>query len=276
MKLKLKLKIIALAAALAATGAANAATSAWSTGNGSLIVYAYNTATTGYYIRDLGVLLNDFLPNSIGAVAGDNPLAGTQTPEGGANVVFAADTTFQNWAGSATTILWGAAAGDSLNSLSAGVARLLYASDVNLAPTNGLITNAVGGALLGGTANAAPANGSVAFASGVGSTITNNGGVAGAGSPASSLTALGSAANLYYYTRTVQGTGSAATGAFETVFGNSLNLATLTLASDGSVTYNLDAAAPAAVPLPAAAWLLGAGLMGLGGMARRRKAAAQA
>ncbi len=41
-----------------------------------------------------------------------------------------------------------------------------------------------------------------------------------------------------------------------------------TLASNGDLTYS---SAPAAVPVPAAVWLLGSGLFGLVGVARRRK-----
>lgn len=40
-----------------------------------------------------------------------------------------------------------------------------------------------------------------------------------------------------------------------------------------SANFNFEAPAPSAVPVPAAAWLLGSGLMGLVGVARRRKAA---
>jgi len=45
----------------------------------------------------------------------------------------------------------------------------------------------------------------------------------------------------------------------------------VTLASNGDLTY----VAPSAVPVPAAAWLLGSGLLAMGGAIRRRKAAAQ-
>lgn len=269
--MKLNLKMIAAAAALVAAGTTSAQTTAVNTGNGSFIVYAYNTVTNGYYLRDLGLLINDFLPNSIGPVSGDNPLAGNKTPEAGFSQSFATDQVFTDWRAGATTILWGAVAGDSLNAGANGVSRMIFASGVNPNVTNGVLNNAVAGANFGSVINQLAAASSVSFASGVGTSITNAGGV---GAVNNSL--LGSAANLYYYTRTVQGTAAAATQANETLYQNSLNVATLTMALDGTVTYLLAPAAVAEVPLPAAAWLLGAGLLGLGGVIRRRKADAQA
>jgi hypothetical protein len=62
-------------------------------------------------------------------------------------------------------------------------------------------------------------------------------------------------------------------------FGNSTNMGvaatgvkalTLTLNSDGTTTVN--ASAPVTTPIPAAAWLLGSGLMGLVGLRRRKNA----
>ena len=81
---------------------------------------------------------------------------------------------------------------------------------------------------------------------------------------------LGSSASLFYAS---QGDGTA--GASQVIrYGNAGNFATLTLAANGDLTYSLAPEAVAAVPLPAAAWLMGAGLMAMGGMVRRRKAAA--
>ena len=64
--------------------------------------------------------------------------------------------------------------------------------------------------------------------------------------------------------------GPARTG---TQYGNATGYATVSLAANGDFTYNVPAAS--AVPVPAAAWLLGSGLLAMGGAIRRRKAAAQ-
>ena len=53
-------------------------------------------------------------------------------------------------------------------------------------------------------------------------------------------------------------------------FGSAEGAATWTLGSNGTLTYSVPA--PAAVPVPAAAWLLGSGLIGLVGVARRKSA----
>ena len=62
-------------------------------------------------------------------------------------------------------------------------------------------------------------------------------------------------------------TGSATTGAL-----TSYILGSATWAADGSLTITGNGTS-APVPLPAAVWLFGSGLMGLVGVSRRRKAA---
>jgi len=67
-------------------------------------------------------------------------------------------------------------------------------------------------------------------------------------------------ANTYYSTQSF------------TLAGGTLNVRSNTAGATVTQAYTLTAAAPA-VPVPAAAWLFGSGLLGLAGTARRRRAA---
>jgi hypothetical protein len=60
--MKFNLKMIAVAAAMVSAGVANAAPTTGGN-NGSLVIAAYNTVSSAYYIRDTGLLINSFLPN---------------------------------------------------------------------------------------------------------------------------------------------------------------------------------------------------------------------
>ena len=86
---------------------------------------------------------------------------------------------------------------------------------------------------------------------------------------------VGGAQTLYYAVRSAF-SGVSGNAATVTAFGNGAGLATLTLETDGDLIYALAPEGQSPVPLPAAAWMLGAGLMALGGAARRRRAEAAA
>ncbi len=64
-----------------------------------------------------------------------------------------------------------------------------------------------------------------------------------------------------------------ADGTFSSEFRNGLLDAPVLFTSSGSGTWSDFNAAPPAVPVPAAVWLFGSGLLGLVGVARRRRAA---
>ena len=281
--MKLNLKMIAAAAALVAASGTHAALSDNATGNSSLALVAFNATTNSYYFRDLGYNLNSFLPNAVTTTAidgGGSPVTGDKTPDAGFNQTWAAGT-FGTWLAGQTNqadVRWTIAAGDS-NTVS-GLTNLTRAL-VSFA--TGSSSGATNTSVRAATSATAGNSGLIGLnpgfsgydANGLGlgvpsSFLSNN------GFGASTLSLLDGVANVFYYV-TSTGTGSGALFPTSTGFSNSMNTATLSLASTGVLTYNLDAAGPpAAVPVPAAAWLLGSGLLAFGGMVRRRKASAAA
>lgn len=274
--MKFNLKMIAAAAALASMAGAANADIVTSGQSGSLVLTALNTVTNSFYMRDLGFTLSTFLPtgaaNSVGLIG--STIVGNKTPTAGlilnaANTANFGDAAFSTWYGAQTSadVKWFVNAVDSVSSAATGVSRLITSS-INTAQTasNGQVTNFVGAANAGGLdAFFNPGTLSV-----TGTTTNpewaNNFGLGG-------LAAVGESASLFYFTRTVA-TGSTSVSANGGPYGNGTNFASVLLASNGDFSYTL--APVSAVPLPAAAWLMGAGLVALGGAARRRKAAAQA
>lgn len=276
--MKLKLKMMAAAVAMVSAAGANAALVDASTGNGSVSLIAFNQSTGDYYIRDLGFLLNDFLPSSITTRPGDGAVTGTRTPEAGltlngSNTPNFSDASFSSWVGSQNTadIRWMVTGSDNTANSGAQSVRRALVSSINPAET------ATNGNIDGYTSSANAGALSALFGS---ATLS----MTGTGAPdsfgtnfglgADGLASLNQSANLFYFARTTY-TGSTTVQSERTQYGNSAGFATITLESDGDVVYAL-APAVSAVPVPAAVWLLGSGLLGLGGMVRRRKAAAQA
>jgi hypothetical protein len=78
---------------------------------------------------------------------------------------------------------------------------------------------------------------------------------------------LNTAVNFYDVTTT------AAHKSVVTQYANATGAGYWFLSSSGDLTYNVPTAGVAPVPLPAAVWLLGSGLLGLAGIGRRRNAA---
>ncbi len=293
MKLKPALIGLAVSASFGMAGTASAALELPVSGNGSLIFVAWDITSTRDsfrgYSRDLGFRLNDFLPSSIPALPDDGSPAGTRTPSTGTTVAFAADPLFQQtFAGAtASNIRWNIFGGDSDDLFVSGSGTLRMVITGSTAPTGsnsalgtslangdtfitGLNNNGNGGAgcqpscndispaLLGFGGNADQWGSRLGQALPVGNDTT--------------ATGFGST-NFYYLAETGPNSGGTAAQAFSvTQFANKADTAQWTLSSDGSLVYALlaEPIEPAPIPLPAAAWLLLAGLGGLMGVGRKR------
>ena len=278
--MKLKLKLVAIAAAMASlSGVAHADLTSGSTvNNGSFSLLAFNTVTRDWYIRDLGYLINDFIPTGITTSAADGAVVGDKTGEAGQLINGTvksnfSDAAFGTWfsAQTATDVRWMVGAYDQVSSSGTGSQRRIIISSSNAAQTftNGALDTFVSTANWGGLS---------AFANPFTLSQTGTNIFAQADTGANSFSApglVGQAQSLFYQVRGAF-TGSSSLSSTQTVYGNSAGAASLTLAANGDLTYSLAPANVAAVPLPAAAWLMGAGLLGMGGMVRRRRAAAAA
>ena len=277
--MKLKLKMVALAAALAslAGGAQADLTTGGTTNNGSFSLLAFNTVTRDWYIRDLGLFINDFIPSTVTTSVGDGSVVGTRTPEAGlvingTNQASFSDPAFATWFGAQTAsdVRWMVGAYDQLSSAGSTSQRRLIMSSKNTAEDffNANLDSFVGTGNYGGLSDfygvgGLSKTGTLIFAQ---ADTGANGGL-----DLTTLGTVGDSQSLFYAVRSAF-TGSSSNSATVTAFGNSGGLATLTLASNGELTYLL--APVAAVPLPPALWMMGAGLVAMGGMVRRRRAAA--
>ncbi|MBT9526033.1 MAG: VPLPA-CTERM sorting domain-containing protein [Rhizobacter sp.] len=223
--------------------------------------------------------MNSFLPSSVTTLSGDGAVTGDKTPEAGlllnstTNANFA-DSSFSAWMTGQNTadVRWMLSGADGNGTgTTTNVRRVITTSVIDQTATNGQVDGYIASGNAGNLAAFTGAFGlSVSGASGAPSPFGTNFGLGAAG-----LASLDQAAGLFYFARTT-GTGSTTTQSNKTQFGNTTGYATVTLEADGDFVYSLAGAPVSAVPIPAAAWLLGSGLFGLVGMARRRKAAAQA
>ena len=280
--MKFNLKMIAIASAMVSmAGAAHADLQAPGSNNGSLAIGAFNTVTRAFYLRDTGFLMNSFLPTGVTTLSGDGSVAGNKTPEAGlsldkTNTASFADASFSGWLAGQNTadVKWFVSSFDAAGTQTATNVKRMITSSLNLAESafNSNIDQYINSGRAGGLGTIFGTGGLSSFSSsGAPVEWDDNFGMG-----VDSLASLGDSAGLFYFSRST-GTGSTAAVANGGAYGNSLNKAVVTLAANGDFSYTLAAAeAPAAVPVPAAVWLLGSGLMALGGAARRRKAAAKA
>ena len=161
-----------------------------------------------------------------------------------------------------------------LDGISGGAGQEEFQATATALPTtaysavNGIITNAIQ-AEIADWKSAAPTSGDLTDTTGTATYAVKtgplNGGTLATGQNFAG--SLGSALGFYDVTTT------AAHKAVVTPYANSTGAGYWFLSSTGDLTWNVLLGTVSAVPLPAAVWLLGSGLLGMAGIARRRRSA---
>lgn len=270
----MKKLLIASAIGMAFAGPASALTTG-TLSNGSLFLAVWDSSATGTYsyVQDLGYTINTFLPNGNAAVNAldGGPFAGDKTPAAGLNLPFA--TSFlSSFAGNLADIRWNVVAYDnqssnfSLNGRRAAVTTQVGTVSAGNITNSGLttVTNNIGTAATNlncGTSLTGCSSTSTLLKGATYSNSLGNGGL-------STSQSLGGTLEMMYITQNGTQPGQAIAAGFD-FYDNADGRATWNLASNGALTYNIEGA-PAAVPLPAAVWLFGSGLLGLAGIGRRK------
>jgi hypothetical protein len=282
----MKFKLKALVATLAMTaGSAFAAIPDGTTGNGGLFLEVYD-GVGATYIRDLGITMNDFGTTQRATAGFTNNVNNGAFPVTGNGAIvngqlsFASDANMTSFltGTTAANVKWevfavdfagtGAADGlrvlytSSTNQQTAAAGAGIWMSDTQISTAIGNINNQLtSGAtsinsLLGSNQSMiTTTNTDIAFATFLGATMGG-----GTGSNVNTFTTLGSDAFMNYATRF--STSNTVEGIFVTYAGT--NPFPVQLASNGTLTF----AAP--VPEPGTWAMLLAGLMMVGGIARRR------
>lgn len=278
MKASIKLALVGAAALVSTTTFANTLLSTTSSTNGvgsDLILFVSDLTTGHYYAYDTGVNIDaveTVAQVQAAHTANGNALI-TQSPAtgtlafSGAGLNLGTVGTFISGLASTDNIQWAIDAADGRTTAGAtvGASRLLVSSTSTSQPysvTQGNLTS--GGSNLKGLISAWNAQGNVDTSTSVGwgtGTYGNFGPFGWIGSNTVSGAALGTAQSLFMYS----GNGVAANTANVQVTSG-----TFTLSSAGVLSYT---PGTPPVPVPGAAWLLGSGLFGLVGIARRRRAA---
>ncbi|TCV89528.1 VPLPA-CTERM sorting domain-containing protein [Sulfurirhabdus autotrophica] len=261
----MKMKLLVAATMFAVAGQAAAAIAPGSSGNGELFLSVYDSVALTSYTRDLGIDMNTF--NASGSNAGYS-------------LSFAGDSLLASAFGSLATnsnLLWNVAALDStvnpgnsfvgmqfLSTTNASLATVKTQTNTNLAgfaTVDGYVNAVNAGAtdfVTNNSSTAASADGSSYFGNSFGNNWNKK-------AVFDSTAAVGSSLNFFALTPSDN---SGLHKATVTQFGNADGAATWTLASNGTLSYV--SPAPSAVPVPAAVWLLGSGLIGMVGVARRK------
>lgn len=289
--MKFQLKLLALATlGLIATAPAHATIAHPTTGNGEAFFSIWDnmgtadTADDRSYTRDLGSFQNTW------SNTGTNPasLLPTKTTAGYIES-YAHDALLTTWLGGVSNVAnvqWNVGAADGLGTkrLMSTVSNLgtisqnTYQALRNANQTAGIYIDAVNTFMPAGDS----ANGSISV---VGNLVAdasiptawnnNFGGRFSAGF--NNAGRIGDSLDFYQFSETTASgstTQAVKVNQFTSAYDNGPMLANgaaakWTLTAAGDLTY----AVPSAVPVPAAVWLLGSGLIGLVGVSRRRKAA---
>jgi hypothetical protein len=245
----------AVFAAFAGSAGATAIPGTNQTSGSDLFLAVWTTGTTGVgYVRDLGITNQSFTTNDpLGLSSFTNP----------------GDSTFTSLFTPGTVLNWAVTAGKNflgvrsiVDTFSTTGASLPLASyTAALAALNTYIgsVNNVANCNVAFTATVCATNSTASLAwPGIAQYDgTLNGTINGAGFTQGGTGTLGgSPLSLGFFSLNTAGTNSPTAGG------------TITLAADGTVVYT--AAQAGAVPLPAAGWLFGSGLLALGAMIRRR------
>jgi hypothetical protein len=277
MKMKLKATLLVVAvAAIGMAGNASAALQDAASGNSALIFSAWDPNTGKSYSEALSTNLNSFLPNG---------------PSG--SLSFAPDATFTALFGTGATLsgntnmLWNVAAGDSNNGAGIGdagtqfrlaatttVAGLPYSvSQQNVSSATSKLQGYIsqlngntGGCVFGSNTGSCGSS-SASDAWNVNNPTATWGAAAGLAGVFS--TAAGIGQSLFFLLTASSGTSPTTQTGKTWYLNTSAANETWTLQSDGTLVWS-GSPAVSSVPVPAAVWLLGSGLMGLIGVARRR------
>lgn len=264
------------------------------TGDGDLFLMIYDSTAKVSYVEDLGITTAAVATDSQVATAIAGATGGTLSSALTYSASFSADTTLSGWLSGHTgdSYVWEVLANTSPTSASQTV--LLSTSASPVAKT---FTGSAGSGMSNGNAisNAGNLQGAIDGMAGDG-IFALNGGIGGPNANSSSTNpnltsdanAIGQSAGqgllTWYNTgnmtpvNSFKPSGGSSVSNFYLIGANSANgnpvadifdLGTVTLAANGTLTF---AAAAPSVPLPAALWLFGSGLLGLAGVARRRAA----
>lgn len=279
MKASIKLAVVGALALMG--GVANAANinTTTSTANGSQLLLLLNNATDKAFLAfELTPTVQDVKANSILAsdpvsqYSNDGPLAvnvhGSLTVPAALNGYSTPNLTSYLAANVGENITWTILGAKTSGSTAAASNVFVYTSVIpNQLDSNWIggdvVTSAGGVASLIGEINGSVVNNGVSTTGGYGSALP-----VGSQAPASFFSsanaangaALGSAQSLFLVASTADS--AVAANVYKSAY-------TLTLSSAGLLSYD---APVSAVPVPAAIWLLGSGLMGLVGIGRRRNA----